>query len=173
MPLSFAAGDAMQIDWGEAYAYLDGVRTKLNVFCARLCYSCAPFTVCFHKQNTESFLEGLILAFEFFGGVVRRVLFNNAKVAVKSGAGRKAIPQEAYAALAAHYCFDPVFCNARSGNEKGLVENLVGWTRRNIFVPVPHVTGLTELNKKLSARCQEYIDTHRISRRPAPVKDLL
>lgn len=67
VPLSFAAGDAMQIDWGEAYAYIDGARTKLNVFCARLCYSCAPFAVCFHKQNTESFLEGLILAFEFFG----------------------------------------------------------------------------------------------------------
>lgn len=78
----------------------------------------------------------LILALEFFGGVVRRVLFDNAKVAVKSGTGRKAIPQEAYAALAAHYCFDSVFCNARSGNEKGLVENLVGWTRRNIFVLV-------------------------------------
>lgn len=134
VPLSFAAGDAMQIDWGEAYAYIDGVRTKLNVFCARLCYSCAPFAVCFHKQNTESFLEGLILAFEFFWGVARRVLFDNAKVAVKKGTGRKAIPQESYAALAAHYCFDPVFCNARSGNEKGLVENLVGWTRRNIFV---------------------------------------
>lgn len=64
VPLSFAAGDAMQIDWGEAYAYIDGVRTKLN----GLGYSCAPFAVCFHKQKTESFLEGLILAFEFFGG---------------------------------------------------------------------------------------------------------
>jgi transposase len=173
VPLSFAAGDAMQIDWGEAYAYIDGARTKLNVFCARLCYSCAPFAVCFHKQNTESFLEGLILAFEFFGGVVRRVLFDNAKVAVKKGAGRKAIPQESYAALATHYCFEPVFCNARSGNEKGLVENLVGWTRRNIFVPVPRVTCLAELNQRLSARCQDYIDIHRVSGRPAPVKDLL
>lgn len=85
VPLSFAVGDAMQIDWDEAYAYIDGVRTKLNVFCARLGYSCAPFAVCFHKQNTESFLEGLILAFEFFGGVARRVLFDNAKVAVKGG----------------------------------------------------------------------------------------
>lgn len=107
------------------------------------------------------------------GGVVRRVLFDNAKVAVKKGTGRKAIPQESYAALAAHYCFEPVFCNARSGNEKGLVENLVGWTRRNIFVPVPRVTCLAELNRRLSARCQDYINTHRVSGRPAPVKDLL
>lgn len=71
VPLSFAAGDAMQIDWG-----VDGVRTKLNVFCARLCYSCAPFAVCFHEQNTESFLEGLILAFEFFGGGLFVVYFS-------------------------------------------------------------------------------------------------
>ena len=55
------------------------------MFCARLAYSCAPFTVCFRRQNTEAFLEGLIQALNFFGGVMRRVLFDNARVAVDVG----------------------------------------------------------------------------------------
>lgn len=41
VPLSFAVGDVMQIDWGETYAYIDGIRTKLSVCWGRLCYSCA------------------------------------------------------------------------------------------------------------------------------------
>ena len=172
VPLFFAPGDVMQIDWGEAVVYLDGERTKVQLFCARLAYSCAPFTVCFRKQNTEAFLEGLIQALTFFGGTPRRVLFDNARVAVKEGAGKNAIPQERYAALAAHYCFKTDFCNARSGNEKGLVENLVGWTRRNLLVPVPRVASLAELNQKLRDGCQKYIASHQVAGKPHPVAQL-
>ena len=58
--------------------------------------------MCFRRQNTEAFLEGLIQALAFFGGTPRRVLFDNARGAVKEGTGKTAIPQESYAALAAH-----------------------------------------------------------------------
>ena len=173
VPLAFAPGDAMQIDWGEAVIYLAGERTKVQIFCARLAYSCAPFAVCFRKQNTEAFLEGLIQALTFFSGVPRRVLFDNARVAVKKGAGKNAIPQESYAALAAHYCFQTDFCNAASGNEKGLVENLVGWTRRNLLVPVPRVAALAELNQKLRDGCKTYIASHQVAGKPRPVAELI
>ena len=173
VPLAFAPGDAMQIDWGEAVIHLAGERTKVQMFCARLAYSCAPFTVCFRRQNTEAFLEGLIQALNFFGGVMRRVLFDNARVAVKEGAGKNAIPQESYAALAAHYCFQTDFCNAASGNEKGLVENLVGWTRRNLLVPVPRVASLAELNQRLRDGCESYIAAHQVAGKPHPVAHLL
>ena len=146
---------------------------KVHLFCARLAYSCAPFTVCFRRQNTEAFLEGLIQALNFFGGVMRRVLFDNARVAVKEGAGKNAIPQESYAALAAHYCFQTDFCNAASGNEKGLVENLVGWTRRNLLVPVPRVASLAELNQRLRDGCESYIASHQVAGKPHPVAHLL
>lgn len=59
----------MQIDWGQAAVMLGQERLMVNIFCARLCYSCTPFAMCFRKQNTESFLEGLAHAFSFFGGV--------------------------------------------------------------------------------------------------------
>ena len=45
VPLIFPAGDAMQIDWGEATIYLSGVKTTVNLFCARLCYSGAPMVL--------------------------------------------------------------------------------------------------------------------------------
>ena len=57
--------------------------------------------------------------FEYFGGVPRRVIFDNAKVAVKDGFGANAKATDSHAALAAHYGFRPVFCNIASGNEKG------------------------------------------------------
>lgn len=66
---------------------------KVHLFCVRLAYNCAPFTVCFRRQNTEAFLEGLIQALTFFGGTPRRVLFDNARVAVEEGTGKTAIPQ--------------------------------------------------------------------------------
>lgn len=169
VPLVFSPGEAMQIDWGECYVYLKDKRTKIYFFCARLCYSCAPFAVCYRRQNTESFLDALIRAFEFFGGVARRVIFDNGKVAVKRGYGKNAICQEQYAALAAHYCFKTVFCNPASGNEKGLVENLVGWTRRNIFVPVPHVESMDELNELTKQWCCSYIECHKIQQKPQTV----
>ena len=104
---------------------------------------------------------------------MRRVLFDNARIAVKEGAGKNAIPQESYAALAAHYCFQTDFCNAASGNEKGLVENLVGWTRRNLLVPVPRVASLAELNQRLRDGCESYIAAHQVAGKPHPVAHLL
>lgn len=173
VPLAFDPGDSMQIDWGEAYVCIKGVRTKLNCFCARLCYSCAPFAICFHHQNTEAFLEGLQKAFEYFGGVPRRVVFDNARIAVKKGSGKNAVAQESYRAMAAHYCFETVFCNVRKGNEKGLVENLVGLTRRNVFVPVPHAESLAEINRILLERCESYAATRKIDGRPESVSAML
>ena len=69
VPLSFPAGDAMQIDWGEATVYLDGRKTVVNLFCARLCYSGAPMVLAYRRQNEESFLDALVQVFQYFGGV--------------------------------------------------------------------------------------------------------
>ena len=47
----------MQIDWEECYVWFADKKIKLNISCERLCYSCAPFVICFQKQNTQSFIE--------------------------------------------------------------------------------------------------------------------
>lgn len=114
------------------------------------------FVMAFMHQNEESFLESQQKAFEYFGGVPHKVIFDNAKVAVKEGFGKYAIIQNTYRAFSVHYTFDALFCNVTNGNEKGLVENLVGFSRRNLLVPVPHLANLSELNLYLLNGCNKY-----------------
>lgn len=164
IPLQFEPGEALQVDWGEAVIYLDNEKTTVNLFCARLCYSCRPVVLAYRRQNEESFLDAFVRTFQLLGGVPSRVIFDNGKVAVKDGFGAHAKKQEGYTALSAHYGFDAVFCNPAEGHEKGLVEGLVGWTRRNICVPLPRVSSMEELNDLLLERCQQY-EAHKIKGR--------
>lgn len=168
IPLEFAPGEALQVDWGETTVYFEGHKTVVNLFCARLCYSCKPVVIAYHKQNEESFLEAFVKVFEILGGVPKRVIFDNAKVAVKEGFGSYAKKQAGYSALCAHYGFDAVFCNPSEGHEKGLVEGLVGWARRNIMVPVPRIKDISELNELIIKRCKNY-DNHQIKGKAAKV----
>ena len=172
VPLRFAPGDAAQIDWGEATVIMNGEKEKVNLFCARLCYSCAPYVIAYKRQNLESFLDAIIRTFQYYGGAPKRLIFDNARVAVKSGFGAQASAQDEYSQLAAHYGFEPVFCNPASGNEKGLVENLVGYIRRNVCVPLPRIKSLDELNAKLLAKCTQYL-AHQVEGRPEKVGVML
>ena len=121
VPLAYDPGEAIQVDWGEVTIYLNEIKTKLYIFCARLCYSCDIFVQVYKAQNQESFLEAQQLMFDYFGGVPRRVIFDNAKVAVKEGFGIYAKPQDKYLSFSSHYAFSLDFCNPAKGNEKGLV----------------------------------------------------
>lgn len=171
LPLEYDPGDAIQIDWGEATVYIDGQKTKVQFFCGRLCYSCAVFVQAFYSQNMESFLEAQQKMFDFFGGVPLRLIFDNAKVAVKEGFGIHAKATDSYKAFAAHYAFKTDFCNIASGNEKGLVENLVGYSRKNFMVPVPRVKNIEELNDALLNSCTDYMNTHKVTTKSSSVKE--
>ncbi len=157
LPLEFSPGEAVQVDWGQAVVYVRGQKTTVHLFCARLCSSCAPILFAYERQNEESFLDAFVKTFQYFRGVPQKVYFDNAKVAVKEGFGAHAKKQAGYASLEAHYGFEAIFCNPSSGHEKGLVEGLVGWGRRNILVPAPRVDALSELNPMLQKRCEQYL----------------
>lgn len=171
IPLSFEPGEAYQIDWGEATIYLAGLKRKLYIFCMRECFSADIFVMAFFRPNEESFLEAQIMGLEYFGGAAKRMIFDNAKIAVKEGFGAHAKMQDRYKVFAAHYAFNCDFCNIAAGHEKGLVEGLVGWARRNIFVPLPRVETISELNAVLFERCLAY-RKHRIKDRQQSVGEL-
>ena len=168
LPLEFDPGEALQVDWGEAFVYIRGKREKIHLFCARLSYSCRPVVLAYRHQNEESFLDAFVRTFQILGGVPAKVIFDNAKIAVKEGFGAHARKQEGYTQLSAHYGFEAVFCNPAQGHEKGLVEGLVGWARRNILVPVPRVDSLQELDRSLLDRCERY-EAHTIQGKPDAV----
>ena len=171
VPLQFDPGDALQVDWGEATVYLNDEKTVVNLFCARMCYSCRPVVLAYRKQNEESFLDAFVKVFNTLGGVTSRVIFDNGRVAVKEGFGAHARMQHGYSTLSAHYGFDAVFCNPAEGHEKGLVEGLVGWARRNVCVPVPRVKDIEELNRILLKRCSIY-ENHVVRGRKRTVGDM-
>ena len=172
MPLEYDPGDAIQIDWGEATIYLRGERKTIQIFCGRLCYSCDIFVMACLNQNAESFLEAQQRMFDHFGGVPRRLIFDNGKVGVKEGFGLHAVAQDYYRMFSAHYVFATDFCNVASGNEKGLVENLVGYARNNFLVPVPRVDSMDSLNAQLLERCLGYRRNHKVQGRSQPVQDM-
>ncbi len=162
VPLQFDPGEAVQVDWGQATIYLKGVKTTVRLFCSRLCYSAMPFVMGFPHERIEALMEGHINSFEFFGGVARRGIYDNMRTIVNDGWGKHVRKeQKDFLQLKAHYAFHAAFCNPGQGNEKGLVEGLVGWARRNILVPVPHVDSYEELNRLLRKRCLAY-QTHTI-----------
>lgn len=91
---------------------------------------------------------------------------------MKDGFGAHARKQAGYDALAAHYGFEAVFCNPASGNEKGLVEGLVGYIRRNVCVPVPRAETMEDLNRMLQEKCRKYL-SHQIRGKEANVGAML
>ena len=156
VPLVHPPGEA-QVDFGQALVKINGVLRKVAFFVMALPYSDAPFVMAFERECTETFWEGHVQAFEFFGGVPRRISYDNTKVAVAQimGGGKGRRLTRGFCQLQSHYLFAHHFCRPARGNEKGVVEGLVKFTRLNFFVPVPQVRDFTELNAALRQQCVE------------------
>ena len=158
VPLTHRPGEA-QVDFGSAEIFLEGQTTKVALFVMTLMYSDAVFCCVFPRECTEAFLEGHKRAFTFFGGVPRRISYDNTKIAVSKiiGHRQRELTRE-FLRLKSHFLFESHFCLVRRPNEKGQVEGLVGYTRRNFLVPVPHVNGFEELNRALEDKCRQDLE---------------
>ncbi len=173
IPLAHRPGEA-QVDFGQAEVTLDGQTTTVALFVMTLPYSDATFVCAFPRECTESFLEGHVRAFAFFGGVPRRISYDNSKVAVAVVVGgRERKVTDAFLRLQSHHLFEAHFCQVRRPNEKGHVETLIGFARRSFLVPVPVVSGgLGPLNARLEAACRDDL-ARRLRGKPAAKAELL
>lgn len=167
LPLRFAPGESMQVDWGFVPVTFQNATYQLPLFCARLANSTAIFVRLYPHSRKEAFLDGLQHALEFFGGVPKEVVFDNLRTAIKNFVWPNEREETAeFLAFRTHYVFRARFCNPGKGNEKGLVENLVGYSRRNFFVPAPTVDGLTSQElEPLNVRLMELCIAKRSERR--------
>ena len=169
LPLEFDPGTDAQVDWGEAIAVIAGERVTVQLFVMRLCYSRKLFVRAFPTQKQEAFFEGHVQAFHHFQGVPRRIVYDNLKAAVKRILeGRNRQEQESFIVFRSHYLFESRFCTPGQGNEKGRVEDGVGFARRNFLVPIPQVASFAELNDLLLAACLDD-DRRRVDRQPVTV----
>lgn len=155
MPLTHRPGEA-QVDFGSAEIIKDGQTTKVALFVMTLLYSDAIFCCIFPRECTEAFMEGHRRAVEFFGGVPRRISYDNSSIAVSKVIGRRQreLTRE-FLRLKSHFLFESHFCLVGRPNEKGQVECLLGYARRNFLVPLPRVDSFEALNAELEQKCRQ------------------
>ena len=162
-----------QVDLGEVYAYNEnGIMSKYYELVMSYPASNGGYAQICKSQNTECLLEGMQRIFEYIGGVPRRILFDNMSSAVaKTEPKGKRKLTDAFSRFVLHHRFKAVFCNPDKGQEKGSVENKVGYKRRNMFVPVPTIADLAEFNRNLFLMCDEDMNRNHYMKKE-PIREL-
>ncbi len=148
LSLAFAPGEAAQVDWGCAGTTCLGVtRRRLSFFVMVLCHSRMAYVEFTCGEALEHFLNCHKNALEFFGGTPSTMLIDNLKTGVlHHRLGEKALFNPRYLDFAAHYRFEPRACNVGKANEKGRVENFVGYVKKNLLAGMELPTSLGAIN---------------------------
>ena len=158
VPLSHAPGHA-QCDFGEALVIIGGVQQKAHCLVIDLPHSDGCYVKAYPAETTQAFLDGHVSAFAFLGGVPQSILYDNTKLAVAKilgdGRGQRT---RAFNELQSHYLFEDRFGRPGKGNDKGKVEGLVGYARRNFLVPIPSFESFDALDAHLEECCLERMD---------------
>lgn len=172
LPLSYEVGEDGQVDWGEGYIIYRGEPMKVQLLVIRLSYSRRLFVQAYPRAKQECFFDGQVKGFEFFGGVPKRITYDNLKSAVKRVLeGKKREEQESFLKFRGYYAFESHFCAPGAGNEKGIVEDGVGYVQRKYLSPLPEVESWSELNGYLYRRCQED-DSRTVSGQPRSIGEM-
>jgi transposase len=134
IPLKFKQGEAFQFDWSTEYTFIGGLRRRVELAHTKLCASRAFWLTAYPSQGHEMLFDAHARAFQAFGGVPQRGIYDNMKTAVDQVlAGKKRKINSRFEAMTSHYLFEPEFCNVASGWEKGIVEKNVRDRRASIW----------------------------------------
>jgi transposase len=154
VPLSHPPGHA-QVDFGEALGVIGGIERKIHFLVMDLPQSDACFVKAYPGETSEAFCDGHVSAFAFFGGVPQSILYDNTTIAVARilGDGKRKRTR-VFSELVSHYLFEDRFGRPGKGNDKGKVEGVVGYARRNFMVPPPRVASFDDLNAHLEEQCR-------------------
>jgi transposase len=155
VPLVQRPGTA-QIDFGQAKAVIGGSFVNVYIFCMALPFSDAIFAKAYPTEGFEAVADGHVSAYDFFKGVPQEHLYDNPSTLIKAvfTDGERGYTDN-FLNLRSHYVFESRFCNVGRPNEKGVVENLVKYTRSNFLVPVPRFSSFDALNKSLLKKCYD------------------
>ena len=154
VPLSHPPGHA-QADFGEADAIIAGVKYRAHFFVMTLPHSDACFVAAYPAATTEAWLDGHNRAFVFFAGVPQSILYDNDKCLVSrilSDGTRQRT--RAFSGLQSHYLFEDRYGRPGKGNDKGNVEGVVGYARRNFMTPLPRFASWDAFNGHLEEQCR-------------------
>jgi transposase len=147
-PGVWAPGDTLIIDWGS--------QGGLRVFCAVLAWSRVRFVRFAADEKAATTLGLLAECFETLGGVPRTVLADRMGCLKAGVVANVVVPTADYVRFATAYGFRPDFCEAADPESKGMVENLVGYAKRDLIVPeVPSLADLAAANTAAAVWCAE------------------
>src|SRR5271165_4765960 len=128
----YEPAQAMQVDWGECGRVRVGATTrKVSVFVAVLCYSRLMYIEFTLSQRKAEFYRGIVNALNSFGGRPRAIIFDNLKAGVINGSGRSACFHPEFLALCGYFCLQPIACERRDPESKGIVEASVRYVKHN------------------------------------------
>lgn len=147
-PAVWTPGEMLVIDWGDAGG-------GLHVFCAVLAWSRFRFVRFADNERAETTLALLAECFETLGAVPKAVLADRMGCLKGGVVANKVIPTADYVRFATHYSFRPDWCEAADPESKGIVENLVGYAKRDLVVPQAPFEDLTVANIAAQAWCAE------------------
>jgi transposase len=135
LTLHFAPGECAQVDWGEyGSVNVASTRRRLSFFVMVLCYSRMMYVEFTVSQSMEHFLGCHQNAFNFFGSVPGKIMVDNLKSAViRRLIGEAPVYNPRYMDMANHFGFKIAACGVGKGNEKGRVENAVGYVKKNFL----------------------------------------
>ncbi|MBT5463425.1 MAG: IS21 family transposase [Marinovum sp.] len=155
VPLSHPAGHG-QADFGEALVVIGGIEQKAYFFALDLPHSDACYIRAYPAANTEAWLDGHVHAFAFFGAVPQSILYDNDKCLVARIMPDKTRKRtQRFSAMLSHYVIDDRYGRPGKGNDKGKVEGLVGYARRNFMVPMPRFADWGTFNDYLEEQCRK------------------
>lgn len=151
IPLVHRPGDSAQVDFFEV-TVVEGAETrKAWKLLIRLMYSGRDFVHIYDRCDQVSFLDGHVRAFEYFGGVPRRLVYDNLSSAVKRRVGLERELQDRFQALVSHYLFEPCFARPGEGHDKGGVESRGKGIRLQHLTPTPEGESLSAISAWLLA----------------------
>ena len=162
------ANGLCEADWTEVKIFLAGVFITIWLLVVRFRFSGALFVRGYRATDTESLLDGLQHAFEWFEGVPPVLQMDNMTVAVsKVFKGRSRQECKLYAAFRAHHGYRSQYTLVSSPDENGTVEATMGPVARWL-TPIPAVTRMADLNGYLAGCCERYLQ-HQIRDRTGVV----
>lgn len=151
LTLAFAPGECAQVDWGSyGTVNVDSTKRRLSFFVMVLCYSRMMYVEFTVSQTMEHFLGCHQNAFDFFNCVPKKIMVDNLKSAVlKRIVGQEPVFNPKYLDFARHYGFTIAPCNVGKGNEKGRVENAVGYVKKNFLagLDIPDFSALAPASR--------------------------
>ena len=154
IPLVHRPGDEAQVDFFEVTVNEAGVRRKAWMFVMRLMYSKRDFGWLYDGCTQLAFLDGHVRAFEHFGGVPARLVYDNLSAAVKKVLLGHRELTDAMKSIANHYLFEPCFARVGRGDDKGGVEARGKGIRYQALTPIPSGDSLKQLSESLMGKLE-------------------